>query len=175
MFVFVFKASSSSCWPKLQGYSGFYPELCYGDILISYGWASSDACHRASVDLSKKETSETLKSQTVQGEEAAEKKSHDFIRTHFHRATSCDFCTKKVSFGIFVCGLKFFQNENFSQIWLKDAVQCRDCGMVCHKKCEARCQLSTVCGEIDETESAPDLGPEISLTSCEDHVQQVLH
>lgn len=26
------------------------------------------------------------------------KKSHDFIRTHFHRATNCDFCSKKVLF-----------------------------------------------------------------------------
>ena len=71
------------------------------------------------------------------------------------------------------------------QIWLKDAVQCRDCGMVCHKKCEARCQASGTCGaeslatlalEADEiVVGEPNVGdissPEISLTECEDNVQ----
>lgn len=69
------------------------------------------------------------------------------------------------------------------QIWLKDAVQCRDCGMVCHKKCEARCQASGTCGaenlatlalEADEIEPNAiigDIGPEISLTGCDDNVQ----
>lgn len=68
------------------------------------------------------------------------------------------------------------------QIWLKDAVQCRDCGMVCHKKCETRCQASGTCGaeslatlamEADEIESSVgDISsPEISLTGCEDNVQ----
>lgn len=69
------------------------------------------------------------------------------------------------------------------QIWLKDAVQCRDCGMVCHKKCEVRCQAAGTCGaesiatmalETDEIESNTvigESGPEISLTSCEETVQ----
>lgn len=70
------------------------------------------------------------------------------------------------------------------QIWLKDAVQCRDCGMVCHKKCETRCQASSTCGaeslatlalEADEIEPNAIIGdissPEISLTGCEDNVQ----
>lgn len=56
-------------------------------------------------------------------------RQHDFIRTHFHRSTQCDFCGKK--------------------IWLKDAVQCRECAMCCHKKCITKCQNSTVCGPTD--------------------------
>lgn len=55
--------------------------------------------------------------------------------------------------------------------------------MVCHKKCEIRCQVFGACGaeslatlafEADEVESnicPGESGPEISLTGCEDHVQ----
>ncbi|KOC66041.1 PDZ domain-containing protein 8 [Habropoda laboriosa] len=155
--------SLATVHPKLQGYSGFDPTLCYGDILLSYVWESSyPNCHAVG-DSGKKESAETVKAQPPLSEEITEKKMHDFIRTHFHRATHCDFCTKK--------------------IWLKDAVQCRDCGMVCHKKCEVRCQASGTCGaesittlaiEADEIEPTTLIGessPEISLTSCEDNVQ----
>ncbi|XP_012146252.2 PDZ domain containing 8 isoform X4 [Megachile rotundata] len=156
-------ASLTTVHPKLQGYSGFDPTLCYGDILLSYVWESSYPSRHLSGDSGKKESTESAKIQPTLNEEITNKKMHDFIRTHFHRATHCDFCTKK--------------------IWLKDAVQCRDCGMVCHKKCEVRCQASGMCGaesittvalEADEIEPNTligDSGPEISLTSCEDNVQ----
>ncbi|XP_015605783.1 PDZ domain-containing protein 8 isoform X2 [Cephus cinctus] len=152
---------------KVQGYSGFDPSLCYGDVLLSYVWASSqESRHQGTGDFTKKETAEAIKVQPTSSTENVDKKLHDFIRTHFHRATHCDFCTKK--------------------IWLKDAVQCRDCGMVCHKKCEVRCQASGACGaeslaslayEADEIESSVvpgEVGPEISLTGCEDNVQNSL-
>lgn len=60
-------------------------------------------------------------------------KQHDFIRTHFQRSTQCDFCGKK--------------------IWLKDAVQCQNCSMCCHKKCINKCQNSTICGPVEATGS----------------------
>ncbi|XP_011863519.1 PREDICTED: PDZ domain-containing protein 8 isoform X3 [Vollenhovia emeryi] len=155
-------ASLATSYVRLQGYSGFDPTLCYGDILLSYIWESCRPSEHANNDFGKKENAETAKIQPIPSEEIADRKIHDFIRTHFHRATHCDFCTKK--------------------IWLKDAVQCRDCGMVCHKKCEVRCQASGTCGaeslaalalEADEIE--PNVGdissPEISLTGCEDNVQ----
>ncbi|XP_076654542.1 PDZ domain containing 8 isoform X2 [Halictus rubicundus] len=158
-------ASLTSVDTKLQGYSGFDPTLCHGDILLSYVWESSYPNRHTASDSGKKESIETAKTQPALNEEIIDKKMHDFIRTHFHRATHCDFCTKK--------------------IWLKDAVQCRDCGMVCHKKCEVRCQASGNCGaeslamalETDEIEPntlTGDSGPEISLTSCEDTVQNSL-
>ncbi|XP_015121655.1 PDZ domain-containing protein 8 isoform X1 [Diachasma alloeum] len=157
--------TASSFNSKLQGYSGFDPTLCYGDILLSYDWVSSEPQRRnTSADI-KKETGTPKHVPHIS--EIADKKPHDFIRTHFHRATHCDFCSKK--------------------IWLKDAVQCRDCGMVCHKKCEARCQASGNCGaeslatmafEVEEAETAVsiggDMGPEISLTSCEENVQGMM-
>ncbi|XP_076233492.1 PDZ domain containing 8 isoform X2 [Calliopsis andreniformis] len=159
-------ASLTSVHTKLQGYSGFDPTLCYGDILLSYVWESMYPNHRIVSDAGKKENVEIAKTQPTLSEEISDKKMHDFIRTHFHRATHCDFCTKK--------------------IWLKDAVQCRDCGMVCHKKCEVRCQASGTCGaesiatmalesdEIEPNTIAGESGPEISLTSCEDNVQNSL-
>nr|XP_050863722.1 PDZ domain-containing protein 8 isoform X2 [Vespula vulgaris] len=156
-------ASLATSNTKLQGYSGFDPTLCFGDILMSYNWESSVPNRHITNESIKKENVEAIRAQPMQNEEAAEKKVHDFIRTHFHRATHCDFCTKK--------------------IWLKDAIQCRDCGMVCHKKCEIRCQASGICGsetlatlalEADEIEPSAIIGessPEISLTGCEDNVQ----
>ena len=66
---------------------------------------------------------------------------------------------------------------------MKDAVQCRDCALVCHKKCESRCLASGACGaegvatlafEADEVETMSvtgESGPEISLTGCEETVQ----
>ncbi|XP_019886364.1 PDZ domain-containing protein 8 isoform X2 [Ooceraea biroi] len=160
-------ASLATSYVRLQGYSGFDPTLCYGDILLSYVWESCQPSDHMTSDAGKKENAETAKIQHIPNEEVADRKMHDFIRTHFHRATHCDFCTKK--------------------IWLKDAVQCRDCGMVCHKKCEARCQASGTCGaeslaatlalEADEIEpnSIGDISnPEISLTGCEENVQSSL-
>lgn len=82
--------------PKLQGYSGFDPTLCYGDILLSYLWESSYPNRHMTGDSGKKESTEAVKTQPPLNEEISEKKMHDFIRTHFHRATHCDFCTKKV-------------------------------------------------------------------------------
>lgn len=67
-------------------------------------------------------------------------KQHDFVRTHFQRSTQCDFCGKK--------------------IWLKDAVQCKDCAMCCHKKCITKCQNSTICGPVADSSTvlaAPSL------------------
>ncbi|XP_046831711.1 PDZ domain-containing protein 8 isoform X2 [Vespa crabro] len=158
-------ASLATSSNKLQGYSGFDPTLCFGDILMSYMWESSvPNSHITSESVKKDNVEAIIRPQPIQNEEVAERKVHDFIRTHFHRATHCDFCTKK--------------------IWLKDAIQCRDCGMVCHKKCEVRCQASGICGsettlatlalEADEIEPIAIVGessPEISLTGCEDNVQ----
>ncbi|XP_070165604.1 PDZ domain-containing protein 8 isoform X2 [Polyergus mexicanus] len=160
-------ASLATSYIRLQGYSGFDPTLCYGDILLSYVWESCRPGNYTVSDSGKKDNTETAKIQPIPSDEVADRKMHDFIRTHFHRATHCDFCTKK--------------------IWLKDAVQCRDCGMVCHKKCETRCQTSSTCGaeslatlalEADEIEPNAIIGdissPEISLTGCEDNVQSSL-
>ena len=55
---------------------------------------------------------------------------------------------------------KSFYKPLSSQIWLKDAVQCRQCGMCCHKKCVAKCQNSNGCNP-DKTMSVKS---EVSLS-----------
>lgn len=81
---------------RLHGYSGFDPTLCYGDILLSYVWESTQSNHHTISDSGRKENAEAVKIQLITSEEVTDRKMHDFIRTHFHRATHCDFCTKKV-------------------------------------------------------------------------------
>lgn len=91
------KASLATSYTRLQGYSGFDPTLCYGDILLSYVWESCRPSNHIAVnDSGKKDNTETAKIQPIPSDEVADRKMHDFIRTHFHRATHCDFCTKKV-------------------------------------------------------------------------------
>uniref|UniRef100_A0A182NRJ8 PDZ domain-containing protein 8 n=1 Tax=Anopheles dirus TaxID=7168 RepID=A0A182NRJ8_9DIPT len=135
--------------------SGFDQNYCYGDVLLSFVW-NGNALSFASPTPSKVISAENKKQRLItisrgsadkldddRTDGPLESKSplstftqippqtqqqqqqHDFIRTHFHRTTQCDYCGKK--------------------IWLKDAVQCRDCAMCCHKKCINKCQSSTVC------------------------------
>lgn len=75
-------------------------------------------------------------------------RKHDFIRTHFNQSTQCDYCGKK--------------------IWLKDAVQCRDCLMCCHKKCIVKCQSSTVCSGFKDCEEYSQISqPEFKVTTVD--------
>lgn len=104
-----FSASPALLSFKLQGYSGFDPTLCYGDILLSYVWVSNRP-NQQNIDSSKKGAEETVKIQPILSEDAINRKPHDFIRTHFHRATHCDFCTKKVCIKNFYVELEKFCN-----------------------------------------------------------------
>ncbi|XP_030379612.1 PDZ domain-containing protein 8 [Scaptodrosophila lebanonensis] len=146
----------------LSNQSGFNPNLCFGDILAGFSWFGNP-------NLSISEANSKLAAKGQQNNQAAKEKvqddgisvssataetsslksvgnfmdstvpvsststpaprAHNFVRTHFQRATQCDFCGKK--------------------IWLKDAMQCGDCAMCCHKKCIAKCQNATVCGPVD--------------------------
>ncbi|XP_053680842.1 PDZ domain-containing protein 8 [Anopheles nili] len=139
--------------------SGFDQNYCYGDVLLSFVWngsaislGSSSGSKMTNADGKKQKLitisrgsadrldddrmdgvldgkSAGMGSATatvqVQQPQPQQQQQHDFIRTHFHRTTQCDYCGKK--------------------IWLKDAVQCRDCAMCCHKKCINKCQSSTIC------------------------------
>lgn len=52
--------------------------------------------HVTNESVKRENVEAVVRAQPIQNEEVAERKVHDFIRTHFHRATHCDFCTKKV-------------------------------------------------------------------------------
>ncbi|GAB0088023.1 PDZ domain-containing protein 8 [Sergentomyia squamirostris] len=144
--------------------SGFESRLCYGDVLISFAWdggslvqaspptgnttvQSAETSKRGKYSGSRSGSIDKLEEDRIDAQ-----KQHNFIRTHFHRATQCDFCGKK--------------------IWLKDAVQCKDCSMCCHKKCVTKCQSSTVCGPTTEVQIAGQMAsiqPEFRVTQpCEE-------
>ncbi|XP_062714468.1 PDZ domain-containing protein 8 [Aedes albopictus] len=147
--------------------SGFDQNYCYGDVLLSFVWSGSSV----SSPVSMKSSTENIKKFKLitiskgSADKADEDKTdgsteskpppstgqslqpHDFIRTHFHRTTQCDYCGKK--------------------IWLKDAVQCRDCAMCCHKKCISKCQSSTVCTASEAAQPASTPGPEFRVTEAE--------
>ncbi|XP_022208854.2 LOW QUALITY PROTEIN: PDZ domain-containing protein 8 [Drosophila obscura] len=158
----------------LANQSGFNPNLCFGDILFGFSWmgnpnvalgdppttksgSKSHSPARTQFERGQDEPpSETvsLKSSSTLADSgissagsasAALPRAHSFVRTHFHRATQCDFCGKK--------------------IWLKDAMQCQECSMCCHKKCIAKCQNATVCGPVDCSGSVPPPLPQQTLTS----------
>ncbi|XP_047495441.1 PDZ domain-containing protein 8-like isoform X2 [Penaeus chinensis] len=124
---------------SLLAHKGFDMKLCYGDVMLSLTYQPQDRCETlgrgildknyASSPISEDEslTDGTLSEEDEISvtQEIVEDRNHDFKRTHFHSATHCDFCRKK--------------------IWLKDAYQCGECGIICHKKCMVRCEQETVC------------------------------
>ncbi|KAF4531644.1 hypothetical protein B566_EDAN006575 [Ephemera danica] len=104
---------------NLTGHSGFEPGLCYGDVLLSFVMipdqsavttASANSSPRASPSLRGDieplsidpivSTSESpVKEILIPGSlplNPEDSPVHDFVRTHFNRATQCDFCSKKV-------------------------------------------------------------------------------
>ncbi|XP_055844429.1 PDZ domain-containing protein 8 isoform X2 [Episyrphus balteatus] len=138
----------------LSSMSGFNPNMCFGDILMAFSW-DGNPIQGEIVKKPLKAKSSSEKLEEIEKSEAttaaSSPKTHNFVRTHFHRATQCDFCGKK--------------------IWLKDAVQCRDCSMTCHKKCITKCQNSTVCGPVDcsgvlNTISTTAQQPEFTVTEA---------
>lgn len=116
--------TSTATAHPLRAHSGFEHVFCFGDILLTFAWSPIEGLE------TKRKTSAAIDSKT---DLPGTKNKHDFIRTQFHGTTHCDFCSKK--------------------IWLKDAVQCRQCGMCCHKKCVAKCQTSNPCS-LDKVSQA---------------------
>ncbi|KAG7169249.1 PDZ domain-containing protein 8-like isoform X3 [Homarus americanus] len=149
-------------------HKGFTPSLCYGDMMLSLTYQPQDRCEaigRGTFDKTAISEDESLTDGTLSEEddllgmqEIVEDRNHDFKRTHFHSATQCDFCKKK--------------------IWLKDAYQCSECGIICHKKCMVKCEQETVCdagglryrdsprSDAREGRDNKDMPPEIITTAA---------
>ncbi|GJQ73115.1 hypothetical protein Trydic_g1744 [Trypoxylus dichotomus] len=131
----------------LMSHSGFEHVFCYGDILLSFVWNHDDEI----IEVKRKNPINNVDTETKSLAVPVVVK-HDFVRTQFHRTTHCDFCTKK--------------------IWLKDAVQCRQCGLCCHKKCISKCQVSTECVPIETThlkeENVEMVQPDININDTVD-------
>lgn len=88
----------SRAYSNLSSLSGFDPNFCYGDMLISFVWNGGSnkgllyADSSASTSTKKHKLKEASPSVDVQPT-----KQHEFARKHFNRTTQCDFCGKKVS------------------------------------------------------------------------------
>ncbi|KAM3966500.1 PDZ domain containing 8 [Aphomia sociella] len=120
---------------KLSSHPGFEPCLCFGDALVWWEWEGVGGLRSSSRPSTREPAPQRPPKPT--------RASHDFVRTHFHRSTQCDFCNKK--------------------IWLKDAMQCRNCGLCCHKKCVAKCQESSPC--VPKQDQGPNCRPpEVIMT-----------
>ncbi|XP_034824149.1 PDZ domain-containing protein 8 [Maniola hyperantus] len=127
---------------KLASHAGFEPCLCFGDALVWWEWEDAGNA-RVPRPAPKNNQPRTQPARTV----------HDFVRTHFHRSTQCDFCNKK--------------------IWLKDAMQCRNCGLCCHKKCVTKCQETSPCVPRQDRDQSSGVGcppPELTMTEPDNAV-----
>ncbi|XP_047036613.1 PDZ domain-containing protein 8 isoform X2 [Helicoverpa zea] len=126
---------------KLSSHAGFEPCLCFGDALVWWEWEGLGPARTAP---------RTSRDPVLPRPPKPTRASHDFVRTHFHRSTQCDFCNKK--------------------IWLKDAMQCRNCGLSCHKKCVTKCQESSPCIPKQDRDSSNTLScppPELIMTEAD--------
>ncbi|XP_075226255.1 PDZ domain containing 8 isoform X2 [Lycorma delicatula] len=133
----------------LSSHPGFEPCLCFGDILLAISFISSSASTLSLTTSAPQPQPPVITavptlpvSSTLAPVPTAQ---HDFVRTHFTRATQCGFCFKK--------------------IWLKDAFQCGGCMMTCHKKCVSKCQASSSCALTQLVERRASVHPEIITTS----------
>ncbi|XP_026728665.1 PDZ domain-containing protein 8 isoform X2 [Trichoplusia ni] len=126
---------------KLSSHAGFEPCLCFGDALVWWEWEGLGTTRTSP---------RTSRDPVLPRPPKPARTSHDFVRTHFHRSTQCDFCNKK--------------------IWLKDAMQCRNCGLSCHKKCVTKCQESSPCITKQDRDPSATLGcppPELIMTEAD--------
>ncbi|CAH0600736.1 unnamed protein product [Chrysodeixis includens] len=126
---------------KLSSHAGFEPCLCFGDALVWWEWEGLGTTRTSP---------RTSRDPVLPRPPKPARTSHDFVRTHFHRSTQCDFCNKK--------------------IWLKDAMQCRNCGLSCHKKCVTKCQESSPCITKQDRDPSNTLGcppPELIMTEAD--------
>ncbi|XP_053950315.1 PDZ domain-containing protein 8 [Anastrepha ludens] len=159
---------------KLSSQSGFNADLCFGDMLLAFTWDGNPnlSLNEAAVkQVAKSKSKNNIAAEKTDNDSGIfdnnslrsvpsssslasttqtssnQLRAHSFVRTHFQRATQCDFCGKK--------------------IWLKDAVQCSECAMCCHKKCITKCQNATVCGPVDCSTALQQRQPSISSTAPE--------
>ncbi|KAL4709784.1 hypothetical protein ACJJTC_001238 [Scirpophaga incertulas] len=131
---------------KLSSHAGFEPCLCFGDALVWWEWEGVGSPLNSGSGLNRS----SRNNRDVQKPPKPSRTAHDFVRTHFHRSTQCDFCNKK--------------------IWLKDAMQCRNCGLCCHKKCVVKCQESSPCIPKQDRDTPSGLNcppPELITTDAD--------
>lgn len=89
---------------KLASHPGFEPCLCFGDALVWWEWEGAPGTRSASRPASREAPPKPKPTKTA----------HDFVRTHFHRSTQCDFCNKKVSYIAVLSGSLINVNSSYN-------------------------------------------------------------
>ncbi|XP_062594613.1 PDZ domain-containing protein 8-like [Saccostrea cucullata] len=124
-----------------SGHPGFDPNLCFGDITLTFCHSPNDLKEKDLKHLTRKLPEAVPKNLRNEGKSPVcrkegipasglkkiEKGRHDLILTNFETATFCNYCGKK--------------------IWLKQAFLCSLCKRNCHKKCAEKYQMETICTE----------------------------
>ncbi|KAK7580694.1 hypothetical protein V9T40_001323 [Parthenolecanium corni] len=154
-------------YASLSSHPGFIPSLCYGDITLGVMFTSLTAAtpplssnESTPVSLSPtKSVKPPILSETTTNLSDIDSElvlsPHEFDRVIINKQTKCGFCQKK--------------------IWLKEASHCTKCGLICHKKCVAKCEKSSECritinedlndDSIEIAMPAINLNPEIITTA----------
>ncbi|XP_046441578.1 PDZ domain-containing protein 8-like isoform X1 [Daphnia pulex] len=162
---------------------GFDPRLCYGDVSLSFVYRPDKEDEPPSPDLdsdivdgipyplspSPHPSSVHPLSPLIEMARPAvdivvndSMPMHNFVLTQFINVRLCDFCRKK--------------------IWLREALQCRNCELVCHKKCIKRYPDRKWCGlddffipNIPIATDTPKVDPEENpFLSAEDDVDELV-
>lgn len=89
----------SRSYSNLSSLSGFDPNFCYGDMLISFVWnnGSNKGLLYADSGTPNAKKHKPREVSTAASVDVLPTKQHEFARKHFNRTTQCDFCGKKVS------------------------------------------------------------------------------
>ncbi|ESO99108.1 hypothetical protein LOTGIDRAFT_173946 [Lottia gigantea] len=123
--------ASRSKTGKYMNLPGFDSQLCYGDVTLIVKFNNNNLNENerqtiTKVPLDPSVVTDTNRDTTInKAVDEVTDINHHFNGAQFPSATYCNFCGKK--------------------IWLKVAFQCKQCSMICHKKCVEKCQADTLC------------------------------
>ncbi|CAD5119453.1 DgyrCDS8060 [Dimorphilus gyrociliatus] len=136
----------------LSNHPGYDESLTGGDITLGFVYENAKfdekERRRVSAEQVKKPTQPHIPAKTIS---SINQECHNFIQTHFQTRTFCNICEKK--------------------IWLKDAMKCSNCHLVCHKKCVERARLSKSCEKCKYQQS----NSEAALTAPSTPVNERRH
>lgn len=131
--------SKNHNYASLATHPGFNPSLCFGDITLgvkftsfSVGTPSLSSNESTPVSLSPtKNVKPTILFEATAGLDIDSElipNIHEFYKIIISSQMRCEFCQKK--------------------IWFKEASRCLKCGLICHRKCVAKCEKSSDCRGI---------------------------
>ncbi|EDO37885.1 predicted protein [Nematostella vectensis] len=115
--------------PQLRAHPGLKEELCGGDIKLIFRHSPSLIGSEEMIIDKQQEllqiASQLEANRDDTSESMEQRVEHHFVLTEFYFPTRCNYCSKKV--------------------WTKVAFLCRNCALICHKKCLDNCKRFSSC------------------------------